>query len=225
MSHNLRKRKKKDMDTAGLFLWILNNLSYWVVVVFMAIESSFIPFPSEVVVPPAAWKAMDPDSGMSFVLVILFATLGADLGALINYYLAKWLGRPVVYRFADSRLGHMCLIDKAKVEKAEQFFRDHGAASTFFGRLVPAVRQLISIPAGLAGMNVGRFLIFTTLGAGAWNTVLALIGWGIYKYTDLKTTNDVYLQAVKYSHEIGYVLLALAVVVVGVLAYKGLKKK
>lgn len=225
MSHNLRKRKKKDMDTAGLFLWILNNLSYWVVVVFMAIESSFIPFPSEVVVPPAAWKAMDSDSGMSFVLVILFATLGADLGALINYYLAKWLGRPVVYRFADSRLGHMCLIDRAKVEKAEQFFRDHGAASTFFGRLVPAVRQLISIPAGLAGMNVGRFLIFTTLGAGAWNTVLALIGWGIYKYTDLKTTNDVYLQAVKYSHEIGYVLLALAVVVVGVLAYKGLKKK
>lgn len=225
MSHNLRKRKKKDMDTAGLFLWILNNLSYWVVVVFMAIESSFIPFPSEVVVPPAAWKAMDPDSGMSFVLVILFATLGADLGALINYYLAKWLGRPVVYRFADSRLGHMCLIDRAKVEKAEQFFRDHGAASTFFGRLVPAVRQLISIPAGLAGMNVGRFLIFTTLGAGAWNTVLALIGWGIYKYTDLKTTNDVYLQAVKYSHEIGYVLLVLAVVVVGVLAYKGLKKK
>lgn len=213
------------MDTVGLFLWILNNLSYWVVVAFMAIESSFIPFPSEVVVPPAAWKAMDPDSGMSFVLVILFATLGADLGALINYYLAKWLGRPVVYRFADSRLGHMCLIDRAKVEKAEQFFRDHGAASTFFGRLVPAVRQLISIPAGLAGMNVGRFLIFTTLGAGAWNTVLALIGWGIYKYTDLKTTNDVYLQAVKYSHEIGYVLLALAVVVVGVLAYKGLKKK
>lgn len=221
----MRKRKKKDMDTAGLFLWILNNLSYWVVVAFMAIESSFIPFPSEVVVPPAAWKAMDPDSGMSFVLVILFATLGADLGALINYYLAKWLGRPVVYRFADSRLGHMCLIDRAKVEKAEQFFRDHGAASTFFGRLVPAVRQLISIPAGLAGMNVGRFLIFTTLGAGAWNTVLALIGWGIYKYTDLKTTNDVYLQAVKYSHEIGYVLLALAVVVVGILAYKGLKKK
>ena len=213
------------MDTAELFLWILNNLSYWVVVAFMAIESSFIPFPSEVVVPPAAWKAMDPDSGMSFVLVILFATLGADLGALINYYLAKWLGRPVVCRFADSRLGHMCLIDRAKVEKAEQFFRDHGAASTFFGRLVPAVRQLISIPAGLAGMNVGRFLIFTTLGAGAWNTVLALIGWGIYKYTDLKTTNDVYLQAVKYSHEIGYVLLVLAVVVVGVLAYKGLKKK
>ena len=205
--------------------WVLEHLSYWVVTLFMAIESSFIPFPSEVVVPPAAWRAMDPTSGMNIVLVVVFATLGADLGGLVNYYLAKWLGRPIIYRFADSRIGHMCLIDREKVEKAEAFFRDHGAASTFFGRLVPAVRQLISIPAGLAGMNVGRFLIFTTLGAGAWNTVLALIGWDIYKYTDLKTTNDVYLQAVKYSHEIGYVLLALAVVVVGVLAYKGLKKK
>ena len=134
------------MNSAELFLWILNNLNYWVVTLFMAIESSFVPFPSEVVVPPAAWKAMDPDSGMSFVLVIVFATIGADFGALINYYLAKWLGRHIVYRFADSRLGHMCLIDREKVEKAEAFFREHGASSTFFGRLVPAVRQLISIP-------------------------------------------------------------------------------
>lgn len=212
------------MNSADLFLWVLNNLNYWVVALFMAIESSFIPFPSEVVVPPAAWKAMDPESGMSFILVVVFATLGADLGALVNYYLAKWLGRPIIYRFADSRIGHMCLIDRASVEKAEQFFRDHGASSTFFGRLVPAVRQLISIPAGLSGMHVGRFLIFTTLGAGVWNTVLAMIGWCIYEYTDYKTTHDVYLQAVKYSHEIGYVLLALAVVVVAILIYKGMKK-
>ena len=213
------------MNTAELFLWILNNLDYWVVMLFMAIESSFIPFPSEVVVPPAAWKAMDPASGMNFVLVIVAATIGADLGALINYYLAKWLGRPIIYRFADSRLGHMCLIDREKVEKAEAFFRDHGAASTFFGRLVPAVRQLISIPAGLSGMPVGKFLTYTTLGAAAWNTVLALLGWGIYEYTDYKTTHDVYLQATKYSHEIGYILLALAAAVVAFLAYKGLKKK
>lgn len=109
------------MNTAELFLWILDNLNYWVVTLFMAIESSFIPFPSEVVVPPAAWKAMDPDSGMSFVLVVVFATIGADLGALINYYLAKWLGRPIIYKFADSRIGHMCLIDRAAVEKAEAF--------------------------------------------------------------------------------------------------------
>ena len=213
------------MNTADLFLWILDNLHYWVVTLFMAIESSFIPFPSEVVVPPAAWKAMDPDSGMSFILVIVFATIGADLGALINYYLAKWVGRPIIYSFADSRIGHMCLIDRKKVEVAEEFFRKHGAASTIFGRLVPAVRQLISIPAGLAGMHVGKFLLYTTIGAGVWNTVLATIGWGIYEYTDYKTTQDVYKQAVQYSHEIGYVILALAVVVVAFIAYKGIKKK
>lgn len=213
------------MNTADLFLWILDNLNYWVVALFMAIESSFVPFPSEVVVPPAAWKAMDPNSGMSFVLVIVFATIGANLGALVNYYLAKWVGRPIIYRFADSRIGHMCLIDRQKVEVAEEYFRKHGAASTIFGRLVPAVRQLISIPAGLAGMHVGKFLLYTTIGAGVWNTVLATIGWGIYRYTDYKTTQDVYQQALKYSHELGYIILALAVVIVAFLAYKGLKKK
>lgn len=213
------------MNTADLFLWILDNLSYWVVALFMAIESSFIPFPSEVVVPPAAWKAMDPNSGMSFLLVIVFATVGADLGALINYCLAKWVGRPIIYRFADSRLGHMCLIDRKKVEVAEEYFRKHGAASTIFGRLVPAVRQLISIPAGLAGMHVGKFLLYTTIGAGVWNTVLATIGWCIYKYTDYKTTQDVYQQALKYSHELGYIILGLAVIVVAFLVYKGMKKK
>lgn len=213
------------MNTADLFLWILDNLNYWVVALFMAIESSFIPFPSEVVVPPAAWKAMDPNSGMSFLLVIVFATVGADLGALINYYLAKWVGRPIIYRFADSRLGHMCLIDRKKVEVAEEYFRKHGAVSTIFGRLVPAVRQLISIPAGLAGMHVGRFLLYTTIGAGVWNTVLATIGWGIYKYTHYKTTQDVYQQALKYSHELGYIILGLAVIVVAFLVYKGMKKK
>ena len=212
------------MNTAELFLWILDNLNYWVVTLFMAIESSFIPFPSEVVVPPAAWKAMDPNSGMSFILVIVFATIGADLGALINYYLAKWVGRPIIYRFADSRIGHMCLIDRQKVEVAEELMRAR-AASTIFGRLVPAVRQLISIPAGLAGMHVGKFLLYTTIGAGVWNTVLATIGWGIYEYTDYKTTQDVYKQAVQYSHEIGYVILALAVVAVAFIAYKGIKKK
>ncbi len=213
------------MNTADLFLWILDNLNYWVVTLFMAIESSFVPFPSEVVVPPAAWKAMDPNSGMSFPLVVVFATLGADLGALINYYLAKWVGRPIIYRFADSRIGHMCLIDRKKVEVAEEYFRKHGAASTIFGRLVPAVRQLISIPAGLAGMHVGKFLLYTTIGAGVWNTVLATIGWGIYQYTDYKTTQDVYHQALKYSHELGYIILAIAVVIIAFLAYKGLKKK
>lgn len=204
--------------------FVLQNLNYWWVLVFMAIESSFIPFPSEVVVPPAAFLSMMEDNPMNICLVVVFATLGADLGALVNYFLARWLGRPIVYRFADSRFGHMCLIDRAKVEHAEEFFRNHGASSTFFGRLVPAVRQLISIPAGLAGMNIWRFLLFTTLGAGVWNSVLAFLGYMIHRYTDLKTTREVADLAARYSHEIGYVILGCAVAVVAFLIYKGLKK-
>ena len=211
-------------SVAELLKWVLENLNYWVVTIFMAIESSFIPFPSEAVVPPAAWKAMADDS-MNIFLVIVFATVGADIGALVNYYLARWLGRPIVYKFANSRLGHMCLIDEEKVHNAEEYFRKHGAASTFFGRLIPAVRQLISFPAGLAGMKLGPFLLYTTLGAGIWNTVLAVLGYLIYRFTDLKTTNDVYVMATKYSHEIGYVIIAVGILVVGFIAYKGLKKK
>ena len=211
-------------SVAELLKWVLENLNYWVVTIFMAIESSFIPFPSEAVVPPAAWKAMADDS-MNIILVVVFATIGADLGALVNYYLAKWLGRPIVYKFANSRFGHMCLIDEEKVRHAEEYFRKHGAASTFFGRLIPAVRQLISIPAGLAGMKMGTFLLYTTLGAGIWNTILAILGYIIYRSTPLKTTNDVYLMATKYSHEIGYCILALAILVIAFIAYKGLKKK
>ena len=211
-------------SSAELIKWVLENLNYGVVTLFMTIESSFIPFPSEVVVPPAAWKSM-ADESMNIFLVVLFATVGADMGALINYYLARWLGRPLVYRFANSRLGHICLIDEEKVHRAEDYFRKHGAASTFFGRLIPAVRQLISIPAGLAGMKLGPFLIYTTLGAGLWNSILALIGYLIFRFTEIKTTNDVYTLATAYSHEIGYAILAIAVAVTGFLVYKGMKKK
>lgn len=210
-------------SVAELLKWVLENLNYWVITLFMAIESSFIPFPSEAVVPPAAWKAMADDS-MNIFLVVLFATIGADLGALVNYYLAKWLGRPIVYKFANSRFGHMCLIDEAKIRHAEDYFRQHGAASTFFGRLIPAVRQLISIPAGLAGMKLGPFLLYTTLGAGIWNTILAILGYCIYRFTALKTTNDVYKLATEYSHEIGYIILGAAIFVVGYLIYKGTRK-
>ena len=206
-----------------LINFVLSNLNYWWVFVFMAVESSFIPFPSEVVVPPAAFLAMTPDSTLNILLVVLVATAGADLGALINYWLARWLGRPLVYRFADSRFGHICLIDRAKVEPAEAYFRDHGAASTFFGRLIPAVRQLISIPAGLSGMPMGKFLLYTTLGAGIWNSVLALLGWFIFKTFPVSSTREVADLAAKYSHEIGYVILGLAVFVVAFLIYKARK--
>ena len=206
-----------------LINFVLSNLNYWWVFVFMAVESSFIPFPSEVVVPPAAFLAMTPDSTLNILLVVLVATAGADLGALINYWLARWLGRPLIYRFADSRFGHICLIDRAKVEHAEAYFRDHGAASTFFGRLIPAVRQLISIPAGLSGMPMGKFLLYTTLGAGIWNSVLALLGWFIFKSFPVSSTREVADLAAKYSHEIGYVILGLAVFVVAFLIYKAHK--
>ena len=205
---------------SALINFVLANLNYWWVFVFMTIESSFIPFPSEVVVPPAAYLSMTPDSPLHIVLVVVVATLGADAGALINYGLARWLGRPLVYRFADSRLGHLCLIDRAKVEHAETYFRDHGAASTFFGRLIPAVRQLISIPAGLSGMKVGTFLLYTTLGAGIWNSVLAFLGYLIYTQLPAGSTREVADMATRYSHEIGYVIGAVAVVVVGYLIYK-----
>lgn len=205
-----------------LIQWVLDNLNYWVIMAFMAIESSFIPFPSEVIVPPAAWLAAT--GHLNIVLVVLSATAGAVIGALVNYYLAKWLGRPIVYAFANSRFGHMCLIDQKKVETAETFFDKHGAVSTFVGRLIPAVRQLISIPAGLARMGLPRFVLFTTLGAGIWNSVLAALGYYCSRIPGLETKEQVVELAGKYSHEIGYALFAIVAVVVAFLIYKGLKK-
>ena len=202
----------------------LEHLNYGTVALFMAIESSFIPFPSEAVVPPAAWKAAT-SGDMNIVLVVIFATLGAILGALVTYYLALWLGRPIIYRFARSRFGHMCLIDEDKVKHAEEYFEKHGAVSTFFGRLVPAVRQLISIPAGLVRMKMSRFLLFTALGAGAWNIVLALLGYYM-KYVPGMDSEAAVMAAVKeHSGTIGMVFVVLAVLVVGFIIYKGLKKK
>lgn len=203
----------------------LNNLNYGTITFFMAVESSFIPFPSEAVVPPAAWKASLPGSDMNIFLVFVFATIGALIGALVNYYLALWLGRPIVYKFANSRLGHMFLLSEEKVKNAELYFDKHGATSTFFGRLVPAVRQLISIPAGLARMGMGRFLLYTALGAGAWNAILAALGYYMSTFDSLQSEEAVMLKVKEYSGEIGLVFLVLAVLIVCYLIYKGWKKK
>lgn len=166
----------------SLFDWYLANLSYLAVGLLMVIESSFIPFPSEAVIPFAAYKAAQGE--MNIFLVILAGTIGAMVGALINYYLALFLGRPLVYRFAGSKFGKILLLSKEKVENAEQYFNRNGRSSTFIGRLVPAVRQLISIPAGLARMNIGSFVLYTFLGAGIWNIILAVIGYYLYEVKD-----------------------------------------
>ena len=208
-----------------IILWLFDHLNYWTVAFFMAIESSFIPFPSEVVVPPAAWKT-GSSMEMTFLGVVIFATIGANIGALINYYLAKFLGRPVVYSFARSRWGRYCLIDEAKVKYAEEYFVKNGAMSTFVGRLVPAVRQLISIPAGLAGMNVGKFLFYTTLGAGTWNIILAGLGYAILKlFPEIKTLDQVFEESKRYSEHIGLCILGIVLLVAIYYLVKRLKKK
>lgn len=212
------------MESVAFIEWCLEHLNYWTITLLMAIESSFIPFPSEVVVPPAAWLAADPESGMNVYLVVVFATLGAMLGAVINYYLAMWLGRPIIYKFANSRFGHMCLIDEPAVKKAEAYFDERGALSTFIGRLIPAVRQLISIPAGLARMKMSTFLLFTALGAGIWNAILAALGWYLSKVPGIETKEQLIERVSEYSSEIGYLFIALGVFIVGFLIYKACKK-
>ena len=185
----------------------------------MAIESSFIPFPSEAVVPPAAYKAAAGE--LNIWLVLLSATGGAVIGAYINYFLALWLGKPIVYKFANSRLGHMCLLDEQKVIKAEQFFVRYGVAATLVGRLVPGVRQLISIPAGLAHMNLAKFTLYTAIGAGLWNAVLAAMG---YYLQSVVPYEEMMVLVEKYSHEIGYGIMAVVAIVLAILIYKGVKK-
>jgi len=207
------------MQSIPFIAWCLEHLNYWVITLLMAIESSFIPFPSEVVVPPAAYKAATTGE-LNVFLVVLFASIGACIGALVNYFLARYLGRPLVYKFAESRIGHMCLIDSAKVERAERYFDEHGAVGTFFGRLVPAVRQLISIPAGLARMGLGRFLLYTTLGASLWNSILAFMGWYIGRYYSGQLEEKV----AQYSGELKIAMLVLGVAVVLYFIYKGAKK-
>ena len=211
----------RAMESIGFIQWCLDNLNYWTITLLMAIESSFIPFPSEVVVPPAAYKAASTGD-LNIWLVILCATAGALIGALVNYFLALWLGKPIVYKFANSRFGHMCLIDQQKVEKAEQFFLKYGVSATLVGRLVPAVRQLISIPAGLAKMNLPKFMLFTSLGAGLWNTVLAAMGY----YLESVVPEEQLISTVtKYSHEIGYGIMALVALALAYIIYKGVKKE
>lgn len=203
----------------NLFSDALNNLDYFWVTFLMMIESSFIPFPSEVVVIPAAFMAAE--GTMSLPLVVLFATIGGLLGATINYVLSYTLGRKVIYAFADSKFGHLCLMNSEKVANAEDYFRRKGVIATLLGRLIPAVRQLISIPAGLSKMNFGKFAFFTFLGAGAWNMVLAGLG---YAFHGVMNKDELIAKVQHYSHEFLLILIVIFVAFVGYMIYKNKKK-
>lgn len=204
--------------------WYANNMNYLSITLLMTVESSFIPFPSEIVIPPAAYVAGKEDSSLhatnsyplNVLLIVLFGTIGALLGAIINYFLALWLGRPIIYAFADSKIGHLCLLSSEKVKKAEDYFNDHGKISTFVGRLIPGIRQLISIPAGLSKMNFGQFIFYTFLGASIWNIVLALLGYIAHGQMDLIH---------EYSHELSLAIMALIGVVIVYFATKTVVKK
>lgn len=212
-------------DAAQFFNWFVEHANYLFVFVFMLIESSFIPFPSEVVVPPAAYIActnVGAGSDMNIYMVVVMATLGALAGAFINYYLSLWIGRPIVYKFANSRLGHACLINEEKVEKAERYFDEHGAVSTFVGRLIPAIRQLISIPAGLSKMNIGVFALFTALGALVWNAVLALLGYWLSLSV---SPDDLFAKVEEYNTYLTYVGYGIAVVCLIIILWNAFKPK
>lgn len=209
-------------DPASIVNSFLNADSstiYLMVFCFMVIESSFIPFPSEVIVPPAAYLACTSHE-VNIWTVIILATVGSIVGALVNYLLSWWIGRPIVYRFADSKFGHACLIDRAKVDKAERYFDDHGAVSTFIGRLIPAVRQLISIPAGISRMNIGKFIIFTGLGAGLWNCILAALG---YWLSTMVSRDELFASVEKYNSYLTYAGIALGIICVAYIAYNAFK--
>jgi len=155
--------------------WLLDrfrDIGYPGIVVLMAIESSILPLPSELVMPPAGYLAAKGE--LSLPLVIVCGVLGSVLGALANYGLAAWLGRAFVHR-----MGRYLLVSEKSLERSEQFFARHGEISTFVARMLPVIRHLISLPAGLARMPIPRFMSFTALGAGIWCTVLTVIGWTI----------------------------------------------
>lgn len=186
------------------FSSLMGNLNYWTVFLLMYIEGTVIPVPSELIVSPAAYHAAA--GHLDVALVIIFATLGAVLGSATNYVAAYYLGRPIVYRFANSKLGHLCLLNQEKIQKSEKYFNDHGVIATLTGRLLPGIRQVISVPAGLAKMKFWKFILYTTIGAGIWNCVLAALGWYLHSIVPEEQLNDKILE---YNDHIKVVILSL----------------
>lgn len=194
---------------------LLGNLNYGTILFLMLLESTVVPVPSEFVVTPAAYHAAG--GNLDVFLVILFATIGADMGATINYVVAYFIGRPVIYSFANSKWGKMCLLNQEKVEKSEKYFDDHGIVATLTGRLIPGIRHLISIPAGLAKMNYWKFLLYTTIGAGVWHSILAALGWYLHSIVPEDQLND------KITEYAEYIKITIVAVVLLAIAYFGIK--
>jgi membrane protein DedA with SNARE-associated domain len=192
-----------------LISWLvltIGAMGYPGIFLLMAMESSVIPLPSELVMPPAGYLAQQGQ--MNMAIVILCGTAGSLAGAYINYFASHYLGRPLILKY-----GKYVWITEEKFNKVEQYFRDHGEISTFIGRLLPVVRHLISLPAGLAGMNHFKFSLYTLLGAGLWVTVLSYIGYFIGANQEL---------IMKYSHQalIGVVLGSIVIVYFYIKAHK-----
>lgn len=186
---------------------LLNNLNYLTVFILMLLESTVIPVPSELVVAPAAYHAAN--GHLNVFLVVAFATLGADVGATINYLAGYFLGRPIIYRFANSHIGHLCMLNQKKVEKSEAYFNNHGMVATITGRLIPGIRHLISIPAGLSKMVYWKFLLYTTIGAGCWNMILATLGWYLHSVVP---ENQLNAKIIEYGEYIKYVIMSLVAI-------------
>ena len=187
---------------------MLGHLNYGTIFILMLLESTVIPVPSELVVAPAAYHAAA--GNLDIWLVILFSTLGADVGATINYLAGWYLGRPIIYKFANSKWGHLCLLNQEKVEKSERYFDEHGMVATITGRLLPGIRHLISIPAGLAKMSYWKFLLYTTIGAASWHTILALLGHYMHSFVPEDQLQEKILE---YGEYITFGLIFLVIVV------------
>ena len=199
---------------------LLGNLTYPTIFLLMLLESTVVPVPSELVVSPAAYHAAG--GHLNVLLVILFATIGADVGASINYVAGYFLGRPIIYKFANSRIGHLCLLNQEKVEKSEKYFYDHGVVATLTGRLIPGIRHLISIPAGLAKMPYWKFLLYTTLGAGVWHSILAALGWYLHSFVPEDQLTD---KLMEYGDYIKWGIIAIVLLAIAWFVIKKMRNK
>ena len=157
-------------EIADTIVGYIGDMGYWGIFLLMFLESTFFPFPSEIIMIPAGYLAFKGE--MNVYIVVLVGILGSVGGALFNYYLAMHFGRKFILKY-----GKYFFIKEETLDKLEAFFVKHGELSTFNGRLIPGIRQLISLPAGLARMNIARFSLYSALGAGIWVIVLVALGY------------------------------------------------